>query len=127
VPSSFSTPSHPVCPSADDALGVLVHVVTIALLKGVFVLRVYITVADIYGVQFIGTNSTIEHFRRPALASKNHLSPNFTSGTGKGQSSLPTREKRAVPSPWIHGNTFFSPGFDDEITGSLPVFELSPR
>ncbi len=27
---------------------------------------------------------------RPALLSKNHLSPFFTSGTGKGQSSFPT-------------------------------------
>jgi len=46
---------------------------------------------------FIGTNSTIEHFPRPALASKNHLSPNFTSGTGKGQSSLPTRRNARFP------------------------------
>jgi hypothetical protein len=37
----------PLARSADDVLGILVYVVTIALRKGVFVLRLYIAVADV--------------------------------------------------------------------------------
>src|SRR5207245_762088 len=38
---------------ADDALGVLAHVVQSALASGIFLLRFHVTVADFDGVQFI--------------------------------------------------------------------------
>ena len=45
---------------------------------------------------------------RPALLSKNHFPPLFTSGTGKGQSSFPTSRNARVPALRVHGDLFFS-------------------
>src|SRR4029077_2756702 len=46
--------------SADDTLRVLIHIVAFALLECVFLLRLYIAVADSNSVQFIASDATVE-------------------------------------------------------------------
>src|SRR5947208_11792089 len=48
--------------SADDALSILIHVVTRALLKRVVILRFHITVAHMDGINFIGADPAIQQF-----------------------------------------------------------------
>ena len=58
---------------------------------------------------------------RPALLSKNHFPPLFTSGTGKGQSSLPTRRNARLRVLGVHGDALLFAGLSGEISGVLPV------
>jgi len=58
---------------------------------------------------------------RPALLSKNHFTPVFTSGTGKGPVLISHEQERAIPSLFVYGNLCLLASLGREIGGTLAV------
>jgi hypothetical protein len=107
--------------SADDALGVLVHVVSLALLVRVVVLRFYVALADFNGVQFIGADAAIEEFLAAGFGVKVLFVTPLYNRHGERPVFVTHEEECAVPILRIHGNAFLFVGLGSKISGVLPV------
>jgi len=111
---------------AYNALGVLIDVETFAWLERILVLCFYIASADI---DCVSSSAPMRRWRsswRPAFASKYHLPPNFTNGTGKGQSSSPTRRNARLPSLDLRRRFSFG-GLCSEGGSTLTVLRVFTR
>src|SRR5262245_6165421 len=96
--------------SGDHTLSVLVHVIPIALLKSVIVLRFHVPVTDLNGIQLIGTNAAIQKFLPPGWRIKEPFVTLFHERYGEWPILIADKKERANPRLGIDGNAQFLVG-----------------
>src|SRR6266850_5350878 len=106
---------------ANDALGVLVYVVTLMGLKSVFMLGLHVTVANLNGVQFIRADAAVEEFLAACFGVKRPFVTLLHERHGERPILIADEEERAIPALRIHGHVLLLVGLSNKIRGVLPV------
>ena len=109
---------------ADDALGILVHFVAVALLESIVVLGFHIAVADCDGVQFVGANAAVEEFLPAGFPVKEPLISPLHNRDGERPVLIADEEKRPVPALRVYGHALLFAGFRSKVGGVLLVLRI---
>src|SRR5215470_2309529 len=107
--------------SADDALCVLVHIVSLARFGSVFLLRFHVAVADLNGVEFIASNTAVQKFLYACFAIEVPFATLLHNRYRKWPILVADDEKCALSGLRIHRNGFLFVGLGSKVRSTLPV------
>src|SRR6476661_703634 len=105
----------------DNTLGILVHVVPFAWLKGIIMLRFHVAAADLNRVQFVSADAAVDELLTAGLAIKKPLATALHDRHRERPVLVAHEQECAAPVFRIDGDALLLTGLGGEVGSVLPV------